>query len=246
VATNPGNATLWMGLRAPRIAIVFDGGSRWHFWARQALHASTKLWGGRGFLLVPHANGLVRPELLAAARVYDPDYVVSLERTLDAVEQIDPGGLPLRYGGELLVGEERDRFIEQNGHFPLSEKADEQARRLVAEYCSPHRRKGAGDRSDWDESITTLPVNADIPKLTKVADIPYIGADPRLSAPAEWSGAPWGCGRRPVWSHRRCGCRKPHPSRSGCVFVLVKDAAEAVASVDVEVADRVWIGDRLG
>jgi hypothetical protein len=30
------------------------------------------------------------------------------------------------------------------------------------------------------------------------------------------------------------------------VFVLMQDAAEAVASADVEVVDRVWIGDRFG
>jgi hypothetical protein len=30
------------------------------------------------------------------------------------------------------------------------------------------------------------------------------------------------------------------------MFVLMEDAAQAVASVDVEVRDRGWIGDRLG
>jgi hypothetical protein len=30
------------------------------------------------------------------------------------------------------------------------------------------------------------------------------------------------------------------------MFVLMEDAAQEVASVDVEVRDRGWIGDRLG
>jgi hypothetical protein len=55
------------------------------------------------------------------------------------------------------------------------------------------------------------------------------------------------CGRRcPGYDRGRCGCRKPHPSWSGSMFVLMQDAAQAVASADVEVVDHVWIGDRLG
>lgn len=34
-----------------------------------------------------------------------------------------------------------------------------------------------------------------------------------------------------------CSCRKCHPCSSGCMFVFVEDAAEPVASSDVEVVD---------
>ena len=48
----------------------------------------------------------------------------------------------------------------------------------------------------------------------------------------------------PAYGAQRCPCRKPHPCRSGGMFVFVQDAAEAVASSDVEVRDVAKIGDR--
>jgi predicted NBD/HSP70 family sugar kinase len=51
---------------------------------------------------------------------------------------------------------------------------------------------------------------------------------------------------KPVSSVRPCGCRKPHPCRSCGLFVLVDDAAETVASLDVESGESVRMGDRLG
>jgi hypothetical protein len=36
----------------------------------------------------------------------------------------------------------------------------------------------------------------------------------------------------------RCACRECHPGRSGGMFVLVEDAAEAVASRDVQAVSR--------
>jgi hypothetical protein len=43
-----------------------------------------------------------------------------------------------------------------------------------------------------------------------------------------------------------CTCRKIRPCRSGGMFVLVQDTAEAVASADVEVGEPVRVGDRFG
>ena len=45
---------------------------------------------------------------------------------------------------------------------------------------------------------------------------------------------------------RRCGCRKSRPGRSCGVFVLVKDAAEAIKSMDSHACDLGGIGDRFG
>jgi transposase len=42
---------------------------------------------------------------------------------------------------------------------------------------------------------------------------------------------------------QRCACRKYHPCWSGGMVVFVEDAAQALASVDVE-TDLSWIGDR--
>jgi hypothetical protein len=44
----------------------------------------------------------------------------------------------------------------------------------------------------------------------------------------------------------RCTCRKCHPGSSGGMFVLVRDAAEAVTSMDVQVGEAVRVGDRFG
>jgi putative transposase len=43
-----------------------------------------------------------------------------------------------------------------------------------------------------------------------------------------------------------CRCRKPRPCSSGGVLVLVEDAAEPIASSDVEVVELVRFGDGLG
>lgn len=53
----------------------------------------------------------------------------------------------------------------------------------------------------------------------------------------------------PAWLLKRggrCPCRKAHPCRSGCVVVLVEDAAQAVASSYVEAVDLLGIGDGCG
>src|SRR6185369_4700444 len=45
---------------------------------------------------------------------------------------------------------------------------------------------------------------------------------------------------------RACTCRKVRPGRSGRMFVLMQDAAEPVATADVERGEPVRIGDRFG
>ncbi|WP_329568333.1 hypothetical protein [Streptomyces sp. NBC_01361] len=53
-------------------------------------------------------------------------------------------------------------------------------------------------------------------------------------------------GGRVLAVNQRCACRKPHPSRSGGVVVLVEDAAQAIASSYVEAIELLRIGDRHG
>jgi hypothetical protein len=45
---------------------------------------------------------------------------------------------------------------------------------------------------------------------------------------------------------RRCPCRKLHPCSSGGMLVFMQDAAESIASADVESDDLVHVGDQLG
>jgi uncharacterized membrane protein YraQ (UPF0718 family) len=44
----------------------------------------------------------------------------------------------------------------------------------------------------------------------------------------------------------RCRCQEPRPCWSRCMLVFVQDAAEAVASADVEVGEPVGFGDGFG
>ena len=61
-----------MTLRPARVAVVFDGGDDWQYWVRLAIYAASQVWGGAGFILIPHRGGEVAPCLLQAASVYDP------------------------------------------------------------------------------------------------------------------------------------------------------------------------------
>ncbi|MET8989369.1 hypothetical protein ABZW49_28300 [Nonomuraea wenchangensis] len=176
-------------MRPPRVAVVFDGGERWHFWARFALYACTEFWGGEGFILIPHNNGTVHPALLAAARAYDPDYVVTLQRTVRAIEQATPGALNLLDSeGKRWEGTARDQLIEQAGDRPVAVGTDEQARKRVAEVCSSHRRRHISDETGWDEHVTWIAASGGSPHLSKAADILGNPTDICLSAPPEWGG----------------------------------------------------------
>src|SRR4051812_14399032 len=45
---------------------------------------------------------------------------------------------------------------------------------------------------------------------------------------------------------RGCTCRELRPGWSSGVFVLMEEAAEAVTSVDVQLGESAWVGDRFG
>jgi hypothetical protein len=63
-------------LRPPRAAVVFPGGDHWLSNAALALYSCRQIWGGSGFLLIPHHDGKVSRSLRRLARAYDPDYVL--------------------------------------------------------------------------------------------------------------------------------------------------------------------------
>jgi hypothetical protein len=46
-----------------------------------------------------------------------------------------------------------------------------------------------------------------------------------------------------LWVSQRCACRKCRPCRSGGMVIFVEDAAQPLASVDVETGDLGLIGD---
>ncbi|GAA1556729.1 hypothetical protein GCM10009827_092080 [Dactylosporangium maewongense] len=149
-----------IGLSAPRVAIVFDGGGAWHYWAQLAIHAATHLWGGRGFLLIPHVQGEVAPALLQAARTYDPDYVVLLTTTVGQRERVTPGEVPLLRDGQPAEHEVRARSVKQVADDPVPDADGERGRRAVAEACSPYRRRASGDD---DENVPSRSASMTLP-----------------------------------------------------------------------------------
>lgn len=180
-----------MGLRPPRVAIVFEGGAKWHLWARLAIHAATMMWGGRGFILVPHQAGEVRPDLLEAVRRYDPDYVVSLRVPVHLIDAAKPSLLRIvDQDGANTEGEERSRLLAQLGDQAAELPADGRARDTVAAACSPHRRRGnVGGEVTWLEDVSTLDVDGNALRLTKTSDVTDPGTRPWRSCPPTWDGA---------------------------------------------------------
>lgn len=194
------NVPVRVALRPPRAVILFEGDDHWHYWARMALHCATQVWGGQGFVVIPHHNDEVRPELLAMIRAYDPDYVLSLNKTVADIEQINPGSI------KLPVGEaERPQQIEMIGAHPVPDEAARVARETVASMCSPHRRRE--DDGEWHEDMHFISASDGWQRFTVVEDAtnsPDEG-ETYTTAPQHWGGAlgvalaaRCGAARRPV------------------------------------------------
>lgn len=188
--TNFGSATLRMGLRPPRVAIIFDGGAQWRFWARLALHACTNIWGGSGFIVIPHRDGNVDPQVLRAVRAYDPDYVVTLQRTIRTAEQAKPGSVSLSgEDGQPVSSERRAALIESHGDNEVGHSDDEAARVQVLGFCSSHRRRSFGPAEGWHEDFTSIsPSAAEAGRLIPISAIPGSYQGPCLQAPPDWGG----------------------------------------------------------
>jgi hypothetical protein len=183
-----GYSSIRVGLRPPRVVIVFDGAAAdWQYWARLALHTATGLWGGQGFLPIPHQKGEVDDALLRAAAVYDPDYVLLLKPTIAQYEAARPGQLPVLIDGKSMEGEERRRFLSESAEQPFDDPEGSRARATIAAVCSPHRRQGS-QGSGWDEHQTLLPVGGGDGPLTNVGDVLGTPTGPCLAAPRDWSG----------------------------------------------------------
>jgi hypothetical protein len=176
-----------MILRPARVAVVFDGGDLWHYWARLAIYAASQVWGGAGFVLVPHRDGEAAPALMQAAAAYDPDHVVLLRVTVRQMEVARPGVQPLRLNGHLVTGAERRELVAQAGAAVIEDPAGEKARQAVAAVCSPYRRRD--DSGEWADEVTAL--NPDRPggDLTPIAGLAGVPGGSRLAAPAGWGGA---------------------------------------------------------
>ena len=82
--------TVNYSLRSPRIAIVVPDLPKWQFIASLVLEQASITWGGAGFILIPHKNGLVEDLFLRIANKYDPDHVVSIKTFYSELMEVMP------------------------------------------------------------------------------------------------------------------------------------------------------------
>ena len=177
-----------MTLRPARVAVVFDGGDDWHYWARLAICAASQVWGGAGFILIPHRDGEVVPPMLQAASAYDPDHVVLLRITVRHFELARPGVLPLgcrrpaghRYGAA--------RIDREGGRSVLDDPVGEKARQALAAVCSPYRHRTMKSGT-WIEELTALNVDGTGGHLTPISGLEGVPGGSRLAAPPGWGGS---------------------------------------------------------
>lgn len=195
-----GYQTISMALRAPRVVIVFDGDGDWHTWASMALHAAGRIWGGAGFVLIPHHEGAVKPAMLDLAAGYDPDYVVAYMRSVGEVEAASPGTFQFRSAdGEDLTGEKRAEALAFNADQRIGEQAGLRARDAVAEVCNPYRM--FVDSHGYHERTRSLGHQDVASPLTEVATL---GGGTPIGM-----GVPAGLGLSPAWElavAMRIGC----------------------------------------
>ena len=214
VTSPPGYVETGMALRAPRVAVVFPApATGWTHAARVALHQVSHVWGGAGFVLVPHDGGLVNVAVLDAVAAYDPDYVVTARYTYSELMALDPSYLDLSFAqpgdqDEGVVDARRAEFLAVHGDGYAPDDGSIRARETVAQVCDVFRRRDtalhsqftaglhgvAGTTQEWarpwedaDESSTFL---SDSRALTPT-DVFVLPDEIRLSAPPDLGG-PWG------------------------------------------------------
>ncbi|WP_143022979.1 hypothetical protein [Lentzea jiangxiensis] len=164
--------------------IVIDGGERWTYQARRALYLAGRVWGGAGFAVVPHRSGVVTPVLLRACRAYDPDFVVVVPTT-ERRERRAPGPFDASDWDELPASAiDREAGFQEGIDRRLRRKADERARVMVAEACSPYRRAYGGKIRR--EKVTVLTPGTE--DLCLAVNLPGARGGATLACPPDWGG----------------------------------------------------------
>lgn len=174
------------GLRPARVVIIFDGDGDWSYWARRALFLAGRVWGGAGFALVPHHNGVVDPALLRASRAYDPDYVVVFNRTVAEQEHFAPGSIVFRDEEERPADDDvarAARVAEAAGVEVGPGAGAMEARDLVARACSPYRLP-VGDERVEDVQFYECPS----PEFPAAETVPGAHSGHVLHCPPAWGG----------------------------------------------------------
>lgn len=125
-------------LRSPRIAIVVPDLPKWQFIVSLVLEQASITWGGAGFILIPHKDGVVENLFLRIANKYDPDHVVSIRTFYSELMDIMPEHFPpIMSDGQPLSSDQLRS--QSNPPFFNIRSEDEQAKEAVARACSPFR-----------------------------------------------------------------------------------------------------------
>lgn len=123
-----------IGLRAPRVALLFRADEHWRSWASLALYTASQYWGGEGYVLIPYdQDGSVHPALLTAVSRFDPDFIAVMSHSPRTWLQVAPEVETFDAGD--LAPEMLDRALDTapTVHDPAGRSAAES----VAARCSP-------------------------------------------------------------------------------------------------------------
>lgn len=132
-----------VSLRAPRVAIVVPVTQNWHFIAATAIHRATRIWGGAGFIMIPHERGIIEDLFIRMAVNYDPDHVVTIH-DVPLVELEKAGACEWEFSGERPSADlMQDLKISTSPY-------DDDARTRLAEACTPYRFGVHGERESHE------------------------------------------------------------------------------------------------
>jgi hypothetical protein len=81
-----------IGLRAPRVAVRVQSGTHWQSGFGLAIWLASGMWGGHGFIYMPHDEGGLHPTLARILTAYDPDYLVDTLWTFGTPRLWSQGG----------------------------------------------------------------------------------------------------------------------------------------------------------
>lgn len=173
-------ATVGFQLRAPRVAVVFDGGDDWQVWARAAMREVSSAWAGAGFVLVPHHGGEISPVVAQAVERYDPDFVVAAGQSWRLREKLRPETTRTALGGDPSAGSVAPLGEAEAG--PTSDAM--RAREWLARHCTPYARFEQGV---WDECEFTLSggPHSQIPSIASLG----VTRPPCIAVPGAWGGS---------------------------------------------------------
>lgn len=167
-------------LRAPRVAVVFESGPHWQFWARDAMWQITTRWAGAGFVLAPHDHGSINRSVVNTIRAYDPDFVVVARQPVRLPDGVESGTVAEIFGGGTAAAP-LVQFLDRDQTVVFPEAAS--ARRYLAERCSPYVR-----RDDyWDECQVDLDAgpHGQLPTTAAAGAVAQVC----LAVPRAWAGS---------------------------------------------------------